>query len=340
MAASDDQGLPSGAEEAERRAEELLESAGRAGFQRAGSVRHFPGLRPQKEAAFQRLPFGRWVRVVGWRYIVAVLVSAFALYPIVWMISASINPIDTLSGAELVPDGATLENYQEILANPAESPFMSWLLSSWWISLVVSTINVMLAAMAAYAFSRFRFRGRRLGLLTLLLVQVFPQFLAFVAIFLILDQIGEVFPAIGLDTHAGLILVYLGGAIGFNTFLIKGFMDAVPTSLDESARIDGATSAMIYWRIILPLVRPALAVIFIITFVITFSEFVLARTLLSSVEQFTYAVGLQTFTLNDYASKWGTLAAGAVIGALPIVVVFMLFQRAIISGLTQGAVKG
>lgn len=299
-----------------------------------------PTERELKAIAQPRLPFGRWVRVVGWRYAVAVVVAAFALYPIVWMISASINPIDTLSGGQLIPDGATLSSYREILSNPPESPFMTWLFSSWWISIVVATVNVMLAAMAAYAFSRFRFRGRRMGLLSLLLVQVFPQFLAFVAIFLILDQIGDIFPAIGLDTHAGLILVYLGGAIGFNTFLIKGFMDAVPVSLDESARVDGATPGTIYWRIILPLVRPSLAVIFIITFVITFSEFVLARTLLSSVDQFTYAVGLQTFTLNDYASNWGTLAAGAVIGALPIVLVFLVFQRAIVSGLTQGAVKG
>jgi ABC-type maltose transport system permease subunit len=199
---------------------------------------------------------------------------------------------------------------------------------------------VLLGAMSAYAFSRFRFRGRRLGLLSMLLVQVFPQFLAFVAIFLILDQIGEVIPAIGLDTHAGLILVYLGGAIGFNTFLIKGFMDSVPLSLDESAVVDGASPTQIFWKIILPLVRPALAVIGVIAFVTAFSEFVLARTLLSTVSNLTYAVGLQTFTLSEYASRWGQLAAGAVIGALPIVITFLVFQRAIVSGLTQGAVKG
>jgi arabinogalactan oligomer/maltooligosaccharide transport system permease protein len=198
----------------------------------------------------------------------------------------------------------------------------------------------MLTAMAAYAFSRFRFTGRRIGLMSLLAVQVFPQFLAFVALFQMLRQMGEVFPAMGLDTHLGLMLVYLGGAIGVNTFLIKGFMDSVPTSLDESARVDGASPSTIFWRIIMPLIRPALAVIFIIQFVTIFGEFVLARTLLNSVENLTYAVGLQTFTLADFASKWGQLAAGAMIGAIPIVVTFLIFQRAIVSGLTQGAVKG
>lgn len=286
------------------------------------------------------LTFGRWWKMLGWRHLVLVGAVLFSLYPIVWMLSASINPIDTLSGAQLVPDGATFDNYAEILENPPGSPFMTWLVSSWKISLVVSLTSVLLSAMSAYAFSRFRFKGRRTGLLAMLLVQVFPQFLAFVAIFLILDQIGDVFPAVGLDTHAGLILVYLGGAIGFNTFLIKGFMDSVPITLDESARVDGATPAQIFWRIILPLVRPALAVIGVISFVTTFSEFVLARTLLTSVGRLTYAVGLQTFTLSEYASKWGQLAAGAVIGALPIVVTFLVFQRAIVSGLTQGAVKG
>ena len=325
----------------ERETEHELDIAGKVGYQRRGVARYFPSLsRERKPVTYQRLPFRRWVRVVGWRYVIAILVALFVLFPIVWTVSASINPVDTLSGAQLIPDGATLDNYKEILENPAESPFMTWLFSSWWISIVVSTVNVMLAAMAAYAFSRFRFRGRRLGLLSLLLVQVFPQFLAFVAIFLILDQVGEVFPAIGLDTHAGLILVYLGGAIGFNTFLIKGFMDSVPLSLDESARVDGATPTTIYLRIILPLVRPALAVIFIITFVITFGEYLLARTLLSSIDQLTYSVGLFTFSLNDFASNWGRLAAGTVIGAVPFVIVFLVFQRAIVSGLTQGAVKG
>jgi arabinogalactan oligomer/maltooligosaccharide transport system permease protein len=300
------------------------------------------GLRrtPKEKVVYPRMPFGRWARELGWRYLIAGLVVLFALFPIAWMISASINPIDTLSGSEFIPDGATLDNYRDIFENPPESPFMTWLWSSWKISLTVSTIVVFLSAMSAYAFSRFRFSGRRIGLLSLLLVQVFPQFLAFVAIFLIVNQIGEVFPAFGLDTHAGLILVYLGGAIGFNTFLIKGFMDSVPASLDESARVDGASPWTVFWRIILPLTRPILAVIFIIQFVITFQEFVLARTLLTSVSQFTYTIGIQTFTLSDYASKWGQLAAGAVVGALPIALTFLIFQRAIVSGLTQGAVKG
>ncbi len=296
--------------------------------------------RRQPRPVYPPMSFSKWWRSLGWRHLVLVVAVLFTLYPLAWMVSASINPVDTLSGASLIPEGASFDNYQQILDNPPGSPFMTWLASSWKIALIVSLVNVLLGAMAAYAFSRFRFTGRRVGLLAMLLVQVFPQFLAFVAIFLMLDQIGDVFPAFGLDTHMGLILVYLGGAIGFNTFLIKGFMDSVPLSLDESAWVDGATPTQIFWRIILPLVRPALAVMGVIAFVTTFGEFVLARTLLSTVGNLTYAVGLQTFTLSEYASKWGQLAAGAVIGSLPIVITFLVFQRAIVSGLTQGAVKG
>ena len=191
--------------------------------------------RNEPKITYQRLPPGKWMRVVGWRHLVALLAVAFSLFPIVWMVSASINPLDTLSGSQLIPDGATLDNYRDIIENPEASPFITWLWASWRIALIVGLVSVMLTAMAAYAFSRFRFTGRRIGLMSLLAVQVFPQFLAFVALFQMLRQMGEVFPAMGLDTHLGLMLVYLGGAIGVNTFLIKGFMDSVPTSLDESA---------------------------------------------------------------------------------------------------------
>lgn len=296
--------------------------------------------RPPNAGTATRRSFPRWFRMVGWRHLVGLAGVLFALFPVVWMVSASINPIDTLSSSQLIPDGVTLDNYKAIFENPTESPFMTWLWNSYYISFIVATVSLVLTAMAAFAFSRFRFRGRRLGLLSLLAVQIFPQFLAFVAIFLILDQLGDVFPAIGLDTHPGIMLVYLGGAIGINTFLIKGFMDSVPESLDESARVDGASPWTIFWRIVLPLTRPALVVIFIITFVFIFNEFILARTLLTSVDQQTYVVGLQTYSTSDYASKWGQLAAGAMVGSVPIVLTFLIFQRGIVSGLTQGAVKG
>jgi len=173
-------------------------------------------------------------------------------------------------------------------------------------------------------------------------VQVFPQFLGFIAIFLTLQAIGQVpgLSGFGLDTHSGLILVYLGGAIGFNAYLIKGFMDTIPMSLDEAAKVDGATAGQVFGRVIMPLARPVLAVIFIITFVNLYSELLLASVILKSADKFTLAMGLQQFSLSEYAAKWGALSAAALIGSLPIVITFLVAQKQILGGLTQGGVKG
>lgn len=263
----------------------------------------------------------------------------FALYPVVWIVSASINPVDNLSSSQLIPDGVTTENYTSLFEDPL-TPFELWLANSWKVALVASFGTLLLAALAAYAFSRLRFTGRRTGLLALLLVQVFPQFLGFIAIFLTLQAIGSVAPGFGLDTHSGLILVYLGGAIGFNAYLIKGFMDTIPASLDEAALVDGATPSMIFWRVILPLSRPVLAVIFVISFVNLYGELLLAQTLLRSAENFTLPIGLQQFSLSDYSAKWGQLSAAAILGSLPIIITFLVAQKQILGGLTQGSVKG
>jgi len=263
----------------------------------------------------------------------------FALYPVIWIVSASVNPVDNLSSSQLIPEGLTGDNYTSLFSDPL-TPFASWLANSWKVALVAAFGTLLLAALAAYAFSRLRFTGRRTGLLALLLVQVFPQFLGFIAIFLTLQAIGSVAPGFGLDTHSGLILVYLGGAIGFNAYLIKGFMDTIPASLDEAARVDGATPSMIFWRVILPLSRPVLAVIFVISFVNLYGELLLAQTLLRSAENFTLPIGLQQFSLSDYSAKWGQLSAAAILGSLPIILTFLVAQKQILGGLTQGSVKG
>ncbi len=278
-------------------------------------------------------------RSVFFRHLFLWVGILFALYPVVWIVSASINPVDNLSSSQLIPEGLTLENYTSLFENPL-TPFELWLANSWKVALVAALGTLVLASLAAYAFSRLRFKGRRTGLLALLLVQVFPQFLGFIAIFLTLQAIGEVAPGFGLDTHSGLILVYLGGAIGFNAYLIKGFMDTIPASLDEAARVDGATPAMIFWRVILPLARPVLAVIFVISFVNLYGELLLAQTLLRTAENFTLPIGLQQFSLSDYSAKWGQLSAAAILGSLPIVLTFLVAQKQILGGLTQGSVKG
>jgi len=161
-----------------------------------------------------------------------------------------------------------------------------------------------------------------------------------VALFLIMQQIGKYIPGMGLDSHGGLILVYLGGVLGGNVWLMKGFFDSIPRDLDESAMIDGASHWQVFWYVILPLARPILVVIGILTFIGTYGDVILARVLLKSAEQYTLAIGLWNFIEGWYTVKWGLFSAGALMGAIPILAIFYLVQDLIVSGLTRGAVRG
>ena len=274
-----------------------------------------------------------------WRHTVLMLFVAFALFPILWVISASFNPANTLVGQRLIPSNVCLANYKELFTSE-QYPIALWIRNSVVIGLITSTLVVVLTSFAAYAFSRFRFKGRRTGLFASLLIQVFPQMLAAVSIYLLVLSIGRLVPALGINTHAGLILVYLGGAMGVNAWLMKGYFDTIPNSLEESAMIDGASPFQAFYMIIIPLARPILAVIFLLQFIATYSEFILASVLISSSEKYTLAVGLQMFIHDQYASRWGVFAAASVLGALPIVLLFMFLQKYLVSGLTHGAVKG
>ncbi len=282
----------------------------------------------------QRPPF----RDLWWRYVVGILAIAFAVFPAIYIISAAFNPIPSLSAASLLPEGFTLDNFRQILSSKQE-PYLKWYATTMVIASVTAILSVLLGAMAAYSFSRFRFKGRRMGMLSLLLIQMFPQFLAIVAIYLIMLEVSDVFPHIGLNTRSGVILVYLGGALGINAWLMKGFFDSIPNELDESARVDGATPAQIFWGIILPLGAPVLAVIGLLSFVATINEYIIVSTLLQDPQKFTLSVGLFTFVSREYGQDWGPFCAGVVLMAIPVVVLFLFLQRFIVHGLT-GGVKG
>ncbi len=287
----------------------------------------------------RRVPFKVWLRRSGGRHLFAIAAAIFSLYPVVWIVSASFNASDSLASARIIPRDVTFDNFTALFDNDV-SPIGRWMWNSVYIAVIAAAINVLIASFAAYAFSRFDFRGRRAVLTSLLVMQIFPQFLGFVAFFVMSQQIGEVVPAFGFNTHAFLILVYIGGAAGFNAFLLKGFLDSIPRSLDEAARIDGAGALTIFFRIIIPLARPMLAVIFMITFIATFSEFILASFLLSGTDQLTLPIGLQVFLAEGYNARWGLLATVSLLGAAPIVIIFIVAQKHIIGGLTSGGVKG
>lgn len=296
------------------------------------------GTTREKIAAAKRPrpPFLRWFRFVGWRHVVGLAGLVFALAPAVWVIGASLNPTNSLAAISIIPDNPTLANYRNLLT---EEPFLRWLRNSLAVAGGAAVLNTFLSALAAYAFSRLRFTGRRIGLLAVLLVQMFPQLLAMVAIFLMMTDIKAVFPAIGTGTLAGLTLVYLGGALGANTWLMKGFFDTIPKELDESARVDGATHNQVFFRIILPLSVPILAVTAMLSFVFLFNEYILASILIREEANFTLAIGLSSY-ISEMNSRWGLFTAGAILGGIPLVLLFQFLQRYIVSGLTAGSVKG
>lgn len=280
----------------------------------------------------------RWFRQVGWRHVAAIFALAYALFPLLYVVSVSFDSTGTLTGSNRLFSSFDLDNYRDLVGN-TDAPFVKWMVNTLLIATITSVGTVFLGALAAYAFSRMRFTGRRLGLLTLLLVQMFPQLVAVVAVFLLMLGISEVFPSIGLGTRSGLILVYLGGALGVNTFLMYGFFNTIPVSIDEAARIDGASHARTFFTIILPLVIPVLAVVALLSFIVATNEFVLASVMLTDPDSQTVAVGLYSYVAQAQSKNWGVFAAGAVLAALPVVILFIALQRFIVSGLTAGSVK-
>lgn len=298
-----------------------------------------PTPRPSGAPTITRRTPRRWAREMGWRHAIALVALAFGLLPILWVVSAAFTTDPSISSSALIPSKPTLENFTRLFTNP-DQPYAHWYVNTMIVAVVTAVLTVLIAAGAAYAFSRFRFNGRKVGLMFLLLVQMFPQFLSLVAIYAIMVAIGDVFPPIGLDSLAGLTIVYLGGAMGVNAWLIKGFFDTIPMEIDESAKVDGATHGQVFWGIILPLAAPVLAVVGLLSFIATINEFIIARTLIQDPNTKTLAVGLQGFISEQYSENWGPFAAGALLAAIPVVIIFLFLQRFIVSGLTAGSVKG
>ena len=273
------------------------------------------------------------------RMLIALIMIVFALFPAVWAISASLDPTGSLASQQLIPENANLDNYRELFNNPA-LPYATWIWNSIKVSVTVTILSVLITTTTAFAFSRFRFYGHSTLLKTILLLQVFPAILAMVAIFALIQQLGAFIPLIGLNTLTGLGFVYLGGAMGINIWLMKGFFDTVPKDIDESAMVDGATHWQTFWRLIFPLVRPVVIVVGLLTFIGTYGEFLLANVLLKSPDNLTVMVGLFQLQSNQFSTNWGVFTAGSVLAAVPIVILYLFLQDYIVGGLTQGAVKG
>ncbi|PMC34391.1 sugar ABC transporter permease [Bacillus sp. UMB0899] len=264
-------------------------------------------------------------------YTILIITTIFVLYPVVWVITGSLNPGDSLFSTSLIPESLSLRHYAYLFQ---ETDYLLWYKNTLKIAFWNMVLSTFLVVTAAYAFSRFRFPGRKQGLMTMLVLQMFPGFMGMIAIYILLLQMNL------LDNHWGLILVYAGGSIPFGAWLVKGYFDGLPRSLEEAAKIDGASHVTIFYKIMMPLSKPILVFIGVTNFIGPWMDFIFARLVLRSGEKKTLAIGLFEMVTGRGNSEFTTFAAGAVLVAVPITILFFIFQDQLVDGLKAGANKG
>lgn len=266
-----------------------------------------------------------WIsRVIIWVTMILVI------FPALWIVMSSFSAGDSFFLSSLFPKKLSAEHYVELFK---ETNFMLWVWNSLKLCLIVAVIQLILTSLAAYAFARLRFTGRKYGLMSLLVLQVFPNSMAVAGYYILIYKFGLV------DSSLALIFVLAGGS-AFNIWLLKSYIDGIPVELDEAALVDGADRFQVFYKVILPLAMPQLAVLFLFSFIATYSEYVITSIFLQTPGKMTLALGLQSFISDQFAAHWTMFSAAAVISSLPIMIVFMCLQRFIQNGLVAGGVKG
>lgn len=263
-------------------------------------------------------------------YALLIFMALLVLTPIVWIIGASFNPMSSLLSATAFPENPTVLHYVELIK---ETKFVYWYANTLKIALINMAISVVLTSMTSYVFSRFRFKGKRAGLLSILILQMFPSFMGMMATYNILWQLNL------LDTHFGLILTYAAGQVPYNTWLVKGYLANIPRSLDEAAKLDGASNLRIFTQIVLPLMKPILIFVALSQFITPWMDFIFPRMILSSPEKKTLAIGLYDMINANTNNNFTTFAAGAILVAVPITILYVCLQKYLIQGVTAGANK-
>ena len=275
---------------------------------------------------------GRGKRALA--YILLIAVCVIIIYPLLWTIGESFNPGNSLVSTSIIPKNPTNEHYVKLFAGEGNLFYKQWYLNSLKISVFTMLLSLISVSFTAYAFSRFRFKGRKNGLTLFMLLQMIPQFSALTAIFVLGQMLGLI------NSHWLLILIYVGGQIPMNSYLLKGYMDTIPMDLDESARIDGASRTRIFWQIIIPLSRPMLAVVAMNGFTGPLGDFALSSVILRNPESYTLPIGLYKLVSDKMGASYTTFAAGAILISIPIVIVFLSLQKHFVSSLTAGGTKG
>ena len=265
-------------------------------------------------------------------YVILTIFSLFSIYPVLRVFSISIRPGNRLLTRSLaiIPEDATLQAYYQLLF---DEPFLQWMANSLLVSTIVAIIGVSLATTAGYAFSRYKFPGRNAAMIAIITTQMFPVSMLLLPLFIMLIKLHL------YDSYIGLIIAYSATALPFTIWQMKGYYDTIPYSLEEAAMIDGASTFYTFYRIVLPLALPALAITALFSFMTAWSEYLVAVVLIQDNALFTLPLGLKSYQAS-MESSWGLYSAGAIIVSLPVVLLFMFLSRWLISGLTLGSVKG
>ena len=265
-------------------------------------------------------------------YLIIFIFIAISLYPILRVLTISLRPGDNLLNESLriIPKDASFENYVKLFT---EKPFLIWIRNSVLVTIIVTILGVVLASFAGYSFSRFRFPGRKAGLLGLLVTQMFPATMLLLPLFIMISKLNLI------NSFLGLIIMYSASALPFCIWLMKGYYDTIPYSLEESAMMDGANKFFAFRKIILPLAAPALVITALFSFMTAWNEYVVAAQVLWYDDMFTIPLGLKSLQGN-MTTEWGMYAAGALLISIPVIILFLVLSKWLVSGLTLGSVKG
>ncbi|HAS6169394.1 TPA: ABC transporter permease subunit [Vibrio vulnificus] len=263
-------------------------------------------------------------------YLFLTLNALLVLGPVLWTILASFKPGNNLFSSSFGEWTFTLDHYQTLFT---DTPYLDWYKNTFMLATANMLISLVIVTMTAFVFSRYRFQGKRNVLMSILVLQMFPAFLSMTAIYILLSKMGLI------DTYLGLLFVYVTGSLPFMTWLVKGYFDAMPTSLDEAAKIDGAGHMTIFLEIILPLAKPILVFVALVSFTGPWMDFILPTLILRSEEKMTLAIGIFSWISSNSAENFTLFAAGSLLVAVPITLLFVATQKHITTGLVSGAVK-
>ncbi|HAX73300.1 MAG TPA: sugar ABC transporter permease [Firmicutes bacterium] len=264
-------------------------------------------------------------------YAELILMCIIVLFPVVWIVGSSFNQGSSLAGASPIPDNPTIEHYFRLFK---ETNFAQWYLNTLKIAFINMILSVILSTSMGYIFARYRFKGKKPALIAVLVLQMFPSFMGMTALYILFLTFNM------LDNHWALILVYAAGQIPYNTWLIKGYLGSIPRELDESAMIDGATKSQIFFKIIFPLAQPMIAFVAVTQFMAPWMDFIFPRMIISSNSKLTLAVGLYDMISGQTQNNFTMFAAGCVLVAVPMTVIYIASQKFLIEGITAGAAKG